>query len=113
MRNSVRAAALLLCLLSIAVPAAERPAQAQTTASWPHTITTENGSAVVYQPQAISWIDHEKLLARAAVAITRHGEKTPVFGTLEIALRTSVDAASNDVILSEPVLVESHFPALD
>jgi hypothetical protein len=68
---------------------------------------------VVYEPQAISWSDHEKLLARVAVAITRNGEKTPIVGTLEISLATQTDPATNDVVLSDPQLVESHFPALD
>src|SRR5215469_11506076 len=116
MRKSVRGAAATICLLVLAVLAAPRFALAQAASSapsWPHTITTENASAVVYEPQAISWSDHEKLLARVAVAITRNGEKTPIVGTLEISLATRTDPETNDVVLSDPQLVESHFPALD
>ena len=80
--------------------------------TWPHTITTPNASVVVYQPQAIAWPNHEKLSARAALAITRHGEK-PIVGTVDISLATRVDAATGDVMLSDPQLLASHFPSLD
>ena len=81
--------------------------------SWPHTVTTPNASVVVYQPQAIAWPNHEKLTARAALAITRTGEKTPIVGTVEIALTTRVDAATGDVTLADPQLLATHFPSLD
>lgn len=81
--------------------------------SWPHTITTPNASVVVYQPQAIAWPNHEKLTARAALAITPQGEKTPIVGTVEIALTTRVDSATGDVVLSDPQLLTTHFPSLD
>ncbi len=83
------------------------------TGTWPHTITTPNASVVVYQPQAIAWPNHEKLTARAALAITRTGEKTPIVGTVEIALTTRVDAATGDVTLFDPQLLATHFPSLD
>lgn len=81
--------------------------------TWPHTITTPNASVVVYQPQAIAWPNHEKLTARAALAITRQGQKTPIVGTVEISLATRVNAANGDVMLSDPQLVATHFPSLD
>lgn len=81
--------------------------------TWPHTITTPNASTVVYQPQAIAWPDHEKLTARAALAITPRGAKTPIVGTVDISLATRTDAASGEVTLSDPRLLASHFPTLD
>jgi hypothetical protein len=116
MRNFRRATVVALCLVVCMLLAAARPSQAQGAASaaqWPHTITTENASVLVYQPQAISWPDHETLTARAALAITRRGEKTPIIGTVEVSFATRTDAATDQVVLSDPQLVASHFPALD
>jgi hypothetical protein len=53
------------------------------------------------------------LTTREAIAITRPGEKAPVLGTTEISFSTQTDAATGNVILSDPQLVASHFPALD
>ena len=82
-------------------------------ATWPHTLTVNGAAVVVYQPQAITWPDHATLTTREAIAITLPGEKTPVLGTTEISFSTQTDAATNDVILSSPQLLASHFPALD
>src|SRR6185312_5038171 len=65
--------------------------------TWPHTITMPNATVVVYQPQAIAWPNHEKLTARAALAITRKGEQTPIVGTVQLSIATRVDAATGDV----------------
>jgi hypothetical protein len=68
---------------------------------------------VVYQPQAIEWPNHETLMTREAIAITLPGEKTPILGTTEISFSTQTDAASGNVVLSNPQLLTSHFPTLD
>ena len=80
---------------------------------WPHTLTVNGASAVVYQPQAIAWPDHRTLTTREAIAITRPGEKTPILGTTEIAFATETDARTGDVVLSDPKLLASHFPTLN
>jgi hypothetical protein len=80
--------------------------------AWPHSMTINGANVVVYQPQAIDWPDHQILTTREAVAITRPNEKTPVLGTTEITFSTQTDAAGT-VILSDPQLKASHFPALD
>ncbi len=107
MRALAILAFLATCLLSAV-------AVAQDATQWPHAISGPNGSsAVVYQPQAVSWPEHENLTARAAVAITPHGAKAPIFGTIELTFATSTDLATNTVTLTEPKLVETHFPSLD
>ena len=116
MRISWRGSGVIAWLLLVAAVGAPHRTFAQSAASaatWPHAITAENASAVVYQPQAISWRDHATLIARAAIAITRRGEKTPIIGTVEVSLATRTDPATDQVILSDPQLVASHFPALD
>jgi hypothetical protein len=76
-------------------------------------MTINGANVVVYQPQAISWPDHETLTTREAIAITRPGETTPILGTTEISFSTQTDAATGNVILSNPQLLASHFPSLD
>ncbi|WP_158932334.1 hypothetical protein [Acidisphaera sp. S103] len=80
---------------------------------WPHTLTINGNQVVVYQPQAIDWPDHGILSTREAIAITPPGQTTPILGTTEIDFATQTDAATGNVILSDPQLKASHFPALD
>jgi hypothetical protein len=82
-------------------------------AAWPHTLAVDGASVVVYQPQAIDWPEHETLTTREAISITPAGEKTPILGTTELSFSTRTDAATGNVILSNPQLLASHFPALD
>jgi len=89
------------------------PGSSPSDPAWPHVLTINGASVVVYQPQAIEWPNHETLTTREAIAITLPGEKTPVLGTTEISFSTQTDAATNQVILTNPQLVTSHFPALD
>ena len=108
---SVVACTILLCLFGMSLTA-----WAQGTASapaWPHTLTVNGTNVVVYQPQAIDWPDHQTLTTREALAITLPGEKKPVLGTTEMSFSTQTDAATGNVILSNPQLLASHFPALD
>ena len=80
---------------------------------WPHTITTANGTATVYQPQVISWPGHRTLNTRGVVGVTPAGSKASTLGTVEIAFTTDTDLAERIVILTEPRLVSSKFPTLD
>ncbi len=112
-----RFASLLLSGLLVFGQAAPGFAQARPPAAivaeWPHTMSGAQGSVTVYQPQAIGWADHATLTARAAVAITPTGAKTPILGTLDLSVSTTVDPAAKLVQLSEPKLTASHFPSLD
>jgi hypothetical protein len=92
----------------------QAPAQpAAAEASWPHTVSGPGGGATVYQPQVISWPGQTTLNARAAVAITRQGDRRPILGTVEVTAQTSTDFATRMVVLSDMRLVGSHFPSLD
>ncbi len=81
--------------------------------AWPHDLKVNGTDVVVYQPQAIDWPNHERLIARAAIGITPPGAKAPVLGTIDVSLATHTEAATNEVDLSDPKLVSSHFPSLD
>ncbi|HYZ33026.1 MAG TPA: hypothetical protein VE684_12180 [Crenalkalicoccus sp.] len=88
--------------------------------SWPHVVQGPGGSATIYQPQVISWPGQTTLNARAALSITRSSGNgggaaaaRPVFGTVEIAARTTTDFATRTVQLSDLRLLSSRFPSLD
>ena len=113
-----RIACLLLVLAFVIAP----PARAATgpggesqieTAVWPHTITESDGSATVYEPQAISWPDLKTLTARAAVSVTPAGAAKPFLGTIELSVTTQADLDTRSVTITDPKLISSHFPALD
>ncbi len=101
--------ALALGVSGPAVAAAPAPAAP----AWPNHMTVDGASVTVYQPQAISWPDHKTLTARAAVAITPPGQKTPILGTVDVSLDTQTDLATRTVIVSDAKLDASHFPTLD
>ncbi len=114
----MRSQALLLAVVACAVYFGEvdLTARAQGSAAnplWPNSIVVNGANVTVYQPQAIEWPDHQRLTTREAIAITLPGEKAPVLGTTEISFATETDAATNNVILSNPQLLASHFPSLD
>ena len=116
MRNSWVLLRVIAWVTICVVVAFGRPSAAQSPAQdtvWPHTLTVNGASVVVYQPQAIDWPDHAILTTREAIAITRAGDKTPLLGTTEISFSTLTDAATGYVILSNPQLVTSRFPTLD
>ncbi|MEA2789006.1 MAG: hypothetical protein QOG73_1412, partial [Acetobacteraceae bacterium] len=123
MRSQPARLVVVACLINlftfVVCPGADAQAtdaqasQAPAPAAWPHTLTVNGATAVVYQPQAIDWPDHATLTTREAVAITPRGEKSPVLGTTEISFSTQTDAATGDVVLSNPQLLASHFPTLD
>ncbi|MGH7051034.1 MAG: hypothetical protein ACREE5_10360 [Acetobacteraceae bacterium] len=81
--------------------------------AWPRTLTENGATITIYQPQAVSWPDRRTLTARVAIAILRPGQKTPLIGTVEIALATTTDLSAGVVHLADPRLISSHFPALD
>jgi hypothetical protein len=81
--------------------------------SWPATVTNERGSAVVYQPQVISWPDQRTLNTRMALALTPLATKKQTMGTIEVAFRTNSDLATRTVTLSSPALKQVRFPGAD
>ena len=94
-----------------AVPALPQHSQAAPDQLWPRTLSKNGATVTVYQPQAISWPDREKLTARAAVEIKPKGQNKPLLGTVELSMSTSTDAGI--VHLSDAQLLATHFPALD
>ncbi|MDA8252613.1 MAG: hypothetical protein M0Z28_26065, partial [Rhodospirillales bacterium] len=75
---------------------------------WPHTLHDRQATVTVYQPQAESWPDRQRLTARMAVAVAGPGHAQPVLGTVEVSLATRVDEAAGIVHLSDVKLLDTH-----
>ena len=90
---------------------AATPQSAEST--WPHTVAADGGSAVVYQPQVVSWPERATLNTRIAVGITPTGAKAPVLGTIEVAFGSATDLATRLVTLTDPKLASTQFPTID
>ena len=94
-----------------AIPAPVQQSQGAADQLWPRTLSKNGATVTVYQPQAISWPDREKLTARAAVEILPKGQAKPWLGTVELSMDTNSQAGI--VHLSNAELLSTHFPALD
>src|SRR6185503_17769936 len=103
------AAFLMLSAAAWAQEPPPPPPPAQDVA-WPRQAKGSDGTVVlVYQPQVETWTDNQ-LRARTAVAVTRPGEKEPVYGVLELAAQTQIDKASDIAILTGLRITKSSFP---
>ena len=81
--------------------------------TWPHVVTTAQGTAIVYQPQVVSWPEFKTLNARTVLGIQPAGAPAPTLGSIDIAFDTATDLGERTVTLTAPRLVASHFPTLD
>ena len=94
-------------LLLFAFGAAAQPAPST---AWPRSAKGADGTAItVYQPQIENWADNH-LSARAAVAVTRPGEKDPRYGVIELTARTDIDKAADVATLSALRVTKTTFP---
>jgi hypothetical protein len=80
---------------------------------WPHTIRRSDGTAIVYQPQVISWPEFRTLNARMVLGVQPTGAKASTLGTIEVAFTTTVDVPERVVVLTDPRLVSANFPMFD
>ena len=110
MNRLVRATAVLLAGLPLAVLAANTGAQAGATPTnaWPRAIGVAQGTLEIFQPQIESF-EGDRLAARAAVAWKRP-EKAPLFGVVWLESRVSIDKSAGDVALEELKVVRVRFP---
>jgi len=118
--NSPAALAVLLCLLSFSVAAADidsdannRPDTASVTPSalpWPTQISARDSRFVVYQPQFDKW-DGDRLEGRAAVAVHAQADEQPSsFGMVWISARTETNRASGIVTIRDLAITKADFP---
>src|SRR6185369_10011964 len=101
------AAALAVSSLALAQAPATAPGP---DVAWPKERKAPDGTVItVYQPQIEQWADNN-LSARAAVAVTKPGEKEAGFGVIELAARTEIDKESDVVTLTSVRIVRGSFP---
>lgn len=68
--------------------------------SWyPHTITRERGSMVIYAPQIDAWTDFNSMDAWVAFEITRAEDDAIYVGSVRFRAETETDIASREVLL--------------
>ena len=79
---------------------------------WPRQKTSSSGKLIYYQPQVDSWKDYRDLQFRMAFSLTPTGGKQAV-GVMSIQAKTDVNVDARTVLLSNLVISETHFPALD
>lgn len=77
---------------------------------WPREVKAADGTVItVYQPQIESWASGS-LSARAAVSVTKPGDKDPRFGVIELTARADIDKASDTAMLSNVRIAKGSFP---
>src|SRR4029453_16760132 len=113
--------ALVAIALTASACAAQAPAPAPDVAvapppvaapdvAWPREVKGADGTAItVYQPQLDHWADNE-LPGRAAVSVTRSGEKQPHYGVIDVSAHTAIDKSADLVTLSSVRIDKGSFP---
>jgi hypothetical protein len=120
--NSPAALAILLCLLSFSVAAADiasdtnnQPDTASVVVTpsalpWPTQISARDSRFVVYQPQFDKW-EGDRLGGRAAVAVHAQANEQPSsFGMVWISARTETNRASGIVTIRDLAITKADFP---
>ena len=105
MRTNLTKVALGLLLLAGVARGAEL-----TPEPWPREFTTPKGNTgVMYQPQ-IETFKGDTLTGRAAVSVTKKGEKTPKFGVIFFSANVSVDRDDRSVQILRLKVSRVRFP---
>ena len=79
------------------------------TPDWPREIEAPKAKVVIYQPQLENFT-YNKLQARAAVSVTKEGEKDPKFGAIWVLARVSTDKNTRMVELLDVKITAVKFP---
>jgi hypothetical protein len=98
-------AAFLLFVASVSSISAQDP-------GWPRQISKQGNTLVYYQPQVDNWEDFQKLDWRMAISITPAGGKATV-GAVTMHGWTSVNSATQMVLISNLSITNTYFPSLD
>jgi len=96
---------VILILGSISISMGQDP-------GWPRQKSNAGGRLVYYQPQVDSWNDHRDLQFRMAFSLTPTGGKA-VVGVMNVQATTDVSVDDHTVVLTNPIITDTHFPSLD
>jgi len=102
-------ARLISLLILILVPGSVCLAQ---DLGWPRQKSSSAGRLIYYQPQVDEWNNYKELAFRMAFSLTPTGGKQ-VVGVVKIQSKTDVNVDARTVLLSNPIITETHFPSLD
>ncbi len=79
---------------------------------WPREYSgKQGGKLLLYQPQVITWEDHTRLEARAAVSFYAMGMLKPSLGTFRFQAHTETDLATREVLIHDFEILDGHFPS--
>jgi hypothetical protein len=95
----------MLVLTLVTVSTAQDP-------GWPRQKSSPTGKLIYFQPQVDDWKNHTDLNFRMAFSLTPTGGKQTV-GVVNIHAKTDVNVDARTVLLSNPVVTDTHFPSLD
>jgi hypothetical protein len=97
--------ASLLFFASVTAASAQDP-------GWPRQINKQGNTLIYYQPQVDNWQDFQQLDWRMAISITPAGGKATV-GAVAMHGWTSVNSATQMVLISNLSIKNTYFPSLD
>ena len=79
---------------------------------WPREIQLQQGTVVIYQPQAET-LDGNQLDARAAVSVKMKDSETPVYGAVWFTARLETDRAERTASITDISVTRTRFPDRD
>jgi hypothetical protein len=80
--------------------------------TWPRQLTNNGSVLTMYQPQVQGWVNHQKLNYRMAFSLIPNQGKE-VVGVMYMLSTTNVNMDDHSVLISNMVLVDTHFPSLN
>jgi hypothetical protein len=80
--------------------------------TWPRQLTNNGSVLTMYQPQVQAWVNHQKLDYRMAFSLIPNQGKE-VVGVMYMLSTTNVNMDNHSVLISNMVLVDTHFPSLN
>ena len=103
----------LLVALSLSLPVLAQVARKDMGPQWPEHIKADNGAEVIlFQPQIESWLDFQKIQARAALAYKPASSNTFELGAMRFDAVTEVDHEKRSVRISDFSDLTITFPAV-
>ncbi len=103
---------VLALILAGAALLAAGAASGQDAGFWPQVLEGDKGSITIYQPQLESF-EGDILETRAAVAVSRKGEKQMVFGAVWFRARLLTDRDARTATLAAVEVTAARFPDLE
>ncbi|HTJ25139.1 MAG TPA: hypothetical protein VMA36_03150 [Candidatus Limnocylindria bacterium] len=101
---------IALAFVFVLVVAATVPAGAVSAPSWPKTFQQGDAKVVVYQPQVKDWPNKTVLNGIVALAVTRGGSATPIYGTATFTTYTSANFQEGTVTLTNTRITATRWP---